>query len=199
MPGMNDQECNPVFLHCSEGLLASQPPEWLLALFFESSNGPNSKWTLAVVFRWLSAHKPHFHGGSNTVYGGPLGVRLVLSMFSTISLNLQWLNDGRIVPRDIMKATRGLNGSWPATQHERSLSSGIGMLLRDLQLSCERLADSYEEWSHAWESMILSRQDSIANQLRLDEPDLMEVGPTTTSGVPNGYQLQNFMLHLIEA
>jgi hypothetical protein len=73
------------------------------------------------------------------------------------------------------------------------------LLLRDLQVSRELLEESYAERRQTWEATILSRRDTIANHLCLNMPDSLEHGPTATSGVPNGYRLQNDMLHLIEA
>jgi hypothetical protein len=75
----------------------------------------------------------------------------------------------------------------------------MGLLRWDIQISHARLEETYQERSEIWEATILSQRDIIANHLRLNKPDNLEQGPTATSGIPNGYRLQNDMLHLIEA
>jgi hypothetical protein len=199
MLGIPDQDYNPLFRHCSEETLAAQQSHWLPTAFFESGREEHADWCLSSVFGWLSAERPHVHGESKTVYGGPLGVRLLIFMFSSVSQNLKWLRDDPDPPIEILDAISGPESSWSSAQTERALLSCMGLLRRDLELSHTRLEETYEERRDLWEATILSRREMIANNLRLNKPDSLEDGPTATSGVPNGYYLQNSMLHLIEA
>jgi hypothetical protein len=173
--------------------------KWLPAAFFDAWHSEHAKWSLTTFLAWISHTKPHIHKESGTVYGGPLGVRLLLFGISIIAQNLMWLKEGDRPPRDILKVTRGKNNGWSLTLNEHTLASCISILCENLDQSHERLTHTYEERCNAWEQAILNRKNDIEEHLRVNKPDCMEEGPTATSGIPNGYRLQNEMLYILES
>jgi hypothetical protein len=91
MLGLPDQDYSPLFHHCAADVLAWQPSRWLPTAFFEAGNNENAEWRVSSLYGWLSVERPYVHGESKTTYGGPLGIRLLVFTFSTISQNLKWL------------------------------------------------------------------------------------------------------------
>jgi hypothetical protein len=110
-----------------------QPAEWLPRAFFDRLHDHHAEWSLTSFLSWLTVTRPHVHKPMETVFGGPLGVRVLAFALSCILQNRSLARSGQQVPKDIIGVIWGPQRSWSAEHAEHEVGQCIEVLTRDVQ------------------------------------------------------------------
>jgi hypothetical protein len=89
-----------------------EPAQWLPRPFFDSDHEQHAKWSLTTFLAWITSTWPHIHLASGTVYGGPLGVRVLAFALSRILQNVQYAQGNQQCPRDVLEVIKGPRQTW---------------------------------------------------------------------------------------
>jgi hypothetical protein len=99
-----------------------QPAEWLLRAFFDCLDDHHTEWSLTSFLSWLTITRLHVHRATETVYGGPLGVRVLAFALSRMVQNMDFAHSGVQVPNDIIGVIRGPRRNWSAEHAEHEVA-----------------------------------------------------------------------------
>jgi hypothetical protein len=170
-----------------------QPAEWLPRAFFDRLDYHHAEWSLTSFLSWLTITRPHVHRATETVYGGPLGVRVLAFALSRILQNMDFARSGVQVPNDIIGVIKGPRRNWSAEHAEHEVARCIEVLSRDVQRSRTILQVTFaaraSTWKHSVRLALLDREGT---------PNAPESGVSATSGVPNGLRVLREMVHAID-
>lgn len=161
--------------------------------FYDVSHVDCMKWSLEALQRWLTGYQPHVHKPSNTVYGGPLGVRSIIFVLSRIVQNLNRLTDNEDVPRDI-RILQGTVRTWETIGARRIVGECLKLIHADVTTSMNTLRGSIQERSEAWERAIQAREEAIDMTEDTGGP---EDRVTATCGVPMSASIIRSMANVI--
>jgi hypothetical protein len=110
-----------------------QPAEWLPWAFFDHLDDHHMEWSLTSFLSWLTITWPHVHQPTGTVFGGPLGVRVLAFAMSWILQDMSLAHSGQQVPTDIIGVIKGPWQNWSAEHAEHKVAQCIEVLSRDVQ------------------------------------------------------------------
>ncbi|KAG8709381.1 hypothetical protein FRC08_018373 [Ceratobasidium sp. 394] len=163
-----------------------QPARWLGSAFFNLQSPNHSLWSVDTFKTWIEQKKPHIHLESGTVFGGPLGARVLVFACSRILQNLDCTRMKRPTPREISGylTVEGLRGI------EKSVTEVIARVRSDIAHSRAILKSSLEERRVAWAREVLTRVAQLGPD---SDEDYSLIGVTATSGVPATARLLRVM------
>ncbi|QRV87024.1 hypothetical protein RhiJN_15042 [Ceratobasidium sp. AG-Ba] len=79
------------------------PAKWLRAAFWDPASRIHASWRLSTFVSWVTEERPHVDRTTETVYGGPHGVRMIVFAISRILQNIERAASGSPAPRDVSK------------------------------------------------------------------------------------------------
>jgi hypothetical protein len=121
-----------------------QPAQWLPCPFFDNYHEQHAKWSLTTFLAWITNTHPHVHLGSGTVFGGPLGVRVLAFALSRILQNIQYMRSIQECPRDILEVIKGPRQTWAEHHAKHLVKQCIEVLLWDVLKSHTILQVTYQ-------------------------------------------------------
>jgi hypothetical protein len=170
-----------------------QPAEWLPRAFFDRLDDQHTEWSLTSFLSWLTITRPHVHRPTETVYSGPLGVRVLAFALSQILQNMDSARSGEQVPNNIIGVIKGPCRNWSAEHAEHEVARCIEVLSRDVQRSRTVLQVTFPARSSSWK-----RSVCLALLDREGSPNILKSRVSATSGVPNGLRVLREMVHAID-
>jgi hypothetical protein len=170
-----------------------QPAEWLPRAFFDRLDDQHAEWSLTSFLSWLTITRPHVHRPTETVYGGPLGVRVLAFALSRILQNMDFARSGELVPNDIIGVIKGPRRNWSDEHAAHEVSRCIEVLSRDVQRSRTILQVTFPACASSWK-----RSVRLALLDREGSTNVLESGVSATSGVPNGLRVLQEMVNGID-
>lgn len=169
----------------SESLARHLNPAELLPLeFFDQTLPQSSQWSISALQAWLQTSKPYLDEGSGTVYGGPLGARVLVFAFSRIFQSIARVGSGSRLPEEVRRVTRGDRASWSSTNSISKVRQCVDQVLRDVIKSTSVLSITFPERSAAWEDAVFLAYEEVGQRGddvgRFTEGNVVSI----TSGVP---------------
>ncbi|KAF8608029.1 hypothetical protein BDV93DRAFT_504543 [Ceratobasidium sp. AG-I] len=175
-----------------------QPAAWLPAAFFDREAEDHPKWALATLRAWINVGRHHVHSASNTVLGGPLGVRNVAFALSRVLQNLSMLKARKGVPDGIRRVVFGAGSTWSQKEAYRQVGLCVDDLRRDLLRSTSILQLSLSARSQAFENQLLDQLIHLESKGPAARAAALVADASLTSGVPNSLAVVKAMLRAIE-
>ncbi|QRV92566.1 hypothetical protein RhiJN_20584 [Ceratobasidium sp. AG-Ba] len=161
------------------------PARWLPAAFFDAGSPQHEALSAKVFLNWIRLKKPHIHSQSGTVYGGPLGVRVLVFSISRMLQNLSRAHHPEGIPEAHRVIFSKPENTVYLAEQVGLVMHAIEVLLGDISSSNSILNKSYTQRARSWESTILALT-SGDNHPTHDEVSENEEGSSATSGVPRG-------------
>jgi hypothetical protein len=121
-----------------------EPAQWLPCPFFDSYHEQHVKWSLTTFLAWITSTRPHIHSTSGTVYGGPLGVRVLVFALSRILQNVEYVQGNQQCPRDVLEVIKGPRQTWAEDLARHLVKQCIEVLIRDITKSRTILQVTYQ-------------------------------------------------------
>ncbi|KAG8697838.1 hypothetical protein FRC08_006300 [Ceratobasidium sp. 394] len=134
-----DPPGNPHVPRATEHSLSNslQPAPWLTAAFYDPTSPNHLRWSIKTLQDWVLVRRPHIHRLSNTVYGGPLGIRVLVFACSRILQNLDRAGSRRLAPRETQVAAS-------RATLQRSSGARAELWEREVLIRLEQRVDSVE-------------------------------------------------------
>ncbi|KAG9097446.1 hypothetical protein FS749_006280 [Ceratobasidium sp. UAMH 11750] len=192
----NPDNANPHVPHSSLPSLARQlsPASWLPAATFNARDAGYPVWSPDTLKTWINMKKPHIHPGTNTVYAGPLGIRVLAFAISRVVQNINCMAAKKGIPAELgILMRRGKHG-WLNRAGLAVCREMVDILRRDIARSRVTLVATLKDRTEGWKrEIMLTRQQY--EESRTDDKD---IGPSATSGVPRSRALRLAMLTELE-
>ncbi|KAF8595670.1 hypothetical protein BDV93DRAFT_514819, partial [Ceratobasidium sp. AG-I] len=133
-----------------ENWVTHKDSHWLPLKFIDQAHPKHYDWSLLSLLYCVRNIQPHRHLDSETVLGGPYGVRVLGYGIRRVALNLRGILMRESVPDPISAAMRRTSSGWNTNTALELLGQCVAAIRSDIEQSNTILIHSFPERSRAW-------------------------------------------------